>query len=302
MDQFKVLFGSTRVPVGGGAGTKDYVHHYPDSTHVVVLIKNHIYYFQALWPGTFNVAVDQHDVKEILEAIERHADYLQDGKTTASQKTTSNNNNINGHNKKQNSNGTTKSNRNANASHHQQEYDNHDMVDANGKTVSFVACDESLGVLTSLPRREWAAARKMINEEGNAKNQAALKLIDSALFALVLDDHAPENVNQSAANMLHGSHKLIKGPNNELMQVGSCCNRWYDKLQLIVMANGEAGVNFEHSSIDGHSALRYVSDIFAENVIQVCHDVISVLTAATPVTVAVALPFSYHLRTALRAE
>lgn len=32
------------------------------------------------------------------------------------------------------------------------------------------------------------------------------------------------------------------------MQIGTCTNRWYDKLQIIVAQNGTAGVNFEHSS------------------------------------------------------
>lgn len=32
-------------------------------------------------------------------------------------------------------------------------------------------------------------------------------------------------------------------------------------------ADGGAGINFEHSTIDGHTALRFVSDIYAETVI-----------------------------------
>ncbi len=52
-----------------------------------------------------------------------------------------------------------------------------------------------------------------------------------------------------------------------LQQAGSCCNRWYDKLQVIVCNDGRAGINFEHSAIDGHTALRFVSDIFADNIV-----------------------------------
>jgi hypothetical protein len=54
----------------------------------------------------------------------------------------------------------------------------------------------------------------------------------------------------------------------ETIQTGTCSNRWYDKLQIIVCQNGSAGVNFEHSAIDGHTALRFVSDIFAQTVVQ----------------------------------
>ena len=40
-------------------------------------------------------------------------------------------------------------------------------------------------------------------------------------------------------------------------------NQWYDKIQIIVCEDGSAGVNFEHWAIDGHTALRFVSDVFA---------------------------------------
>ena len=242
MDQFKVLFGTTRVPAGKGA--KDYVDHYPDSTHVVVLIKNHVYYFQALWPHG-SVAVDQHDIKDILEAIEKHVEYL-NTTTTASSAST-------------NGNGRSK-----------------DPLESTKVVVN--SCDEALGVLTSLPRTEWAVARKMIMEGDDEGNKQALHVIDSALFVLVLDDHVPKDINAAAANMLHGSHELVLDEEtNTLVQAGSCCNRWYDKLQLIVMANGKAGVNFEHSAIDGHTALRYVSDIFAENVVQFAQSITALI-------------------------
>ena len=45
-------------------------------------------------------------------------------------------------------------------------------------------------------------------------------------------------------------------------------NRWYDKLQLIVCANGAAGINFEHSAVDGHTVLRFVSDMFADTIVK----------------------------------
>ena len=38
-------------------------------------------------------------------------------------------------------------------------------------------------------------------------------------------------------------------------------------MQIIVCSDGTAGINFEHSSIDGHTALRFVSDVFAETVV-----------------------------------
>lgn len=251
MDQFKVLFGTTRVP-GGGKGGKDHVNHYPNSNHVVVLIKNHVYYFQALWPHDGSVAVDQHDIKDILEAIQKHVEYISSNKKG------------------------TKDGKKASSNYGAGTNGSHE-VKVNGKSVTYSSCNEALGVLTSLPRREWAAARKMIEEGGNSKNKTGLEIIDSALFVLVLDDHVPKDIASAAKNMLHGSHNLVMGENNTLIQAGSCCNRWYDKLQLIVMANGKAGVNFEHSAIDGHTALRYVSDIFAENVVQFAQSITALI-------------------------
>jgi len=35
-------------------------------------------------------------------------------------------------------------------------------------------------------------------------------------------------------------------------------------LQLIVCADGSAGINFEHTGVDGHTVLRFAADIFTE--------------------------------------
>lgn len=124
----------------------------------------------------------------------------------------------------------------------------------------------ALGVLTTLPRREWAVARDRIVSH-STHNATALDIVDGALFILVIDDVAPKTLHEAAANMLHGTYNLRSKDNMIDHQVGSCCNRWYDKLQIIVCQDGRAGINFEHSAIDGHTALRFVSDIFADNVV-----------------------------------
>lgn len=135
------------------------------------------------------------------------------------------------------------------------------------------ASKEALGVFTSLPRAQWADARQELVETSDA-NQNALTLIDSALFVLVLDSYAPETIHEAAANMLHGTNQLAAG---ETAQVGTCLNRWYDKLQIIILADGTSGINFEHSSIDGHTALRFVSDVFAETVISFAESIVDVI-------------------------
>ena len=70
---------------------------------------------------------------------------------------------------------------------------------------------------------------------------------------LCLDDDAPPTPAAVARTMLHGTYAM----NGDGVQVGSVTNRWYDKMQIIVCANGSAGVNFEHTSVDGHTVLRY---------------------------------------------
>lgn len=70
-----------------------------------------------------------------------------------------------------------------------------------------------------------------------------------------------------ASNFLHGTYKLKRDDTGIDYQIGTCSNRWYDKLQIIVCADGTSGINFEHSAIDGHTALRFVSDVFAETIV-----------------------------------
>ncbi|TNY21438.1 Choline/Carnitine o-acyltransferase-domain-containing protein [Rhodotorula diobovata] len=119
----------------------------------------------------------------------------------------------------------------------------------------------ALGVLSTERRATWAACRAgLMKNEGNAM---CLDVIDKALFVVALDDTSPESATEMCNNMLCGTYKLEKG-----VQVGTCTNRWYDKLQIIVAANGAAGVNFEHSGVDGHTVLRYVADVYTELILR----------------------------------
>lgn len=120
---------------------------------------------------------------------------------------------------------------------------------------------ESVGVLTSELRPTWHALRAQLSRD--ADNAASLEIVDSALFVLCLDDDAPSTPEDVAKTMLHGTYAMRDG-----VQVGSICNRWYDKMQIIVCANGAAGVNFEHTSVDGHTVLRFVSDVFAATIMR----------------------------------
>src|SRR5699024_5944076 len=63
---------------------------------------------------------------------------------------------------------------------------------------------------------------------------------------------APSTLQTTCPIMLHGL------PNQY--------NRWFDKsFQLIVCQNGTAGINMEHSGIDGHTILRLATDIYQDS-------------------------------------
>lgn len=120
----------------------------------------------------------------------------------------------------------------------------------------------AVGVLTTENRRVWANIRDGLLNEGDS-NSECLKKVDWALFIVCLDHASPESLKDLAQNMLCGLSEMEKG-----VQVGTLTNRWYDKLQIIVTKNAKAGVNFEHTGVDGHTVLRFVSDIYTDTILR----------------------------------
>lgn len=103
-----------------------------------------------------------------------------------------------------------------------------------------------LGALTAERRDVWANVRKHLM----VRNAEAIHAIDSALFVLCLDDVVPSSQPELSHVMLHGLRD---------------CNRWFDKsFSLIVLGDGKAAVNFEHSWGDGVAVLRYFNEVFAD--------------------------------------
>ncbi|TFY61886.1 hypothetical protein EVJ58_g4233 [Rhodofomes roseus] len=115
----------------------------------------------------------------------------------------------------------------------------------------------SIGVLSTENRKVWSSLRDALSNNHN--NESCLQIIDNALFIVCLDDATPDNLAELCNNFLCGTYNLKGG-----VQVGTCTNRWYDKLQIIVCADGSAGINFEHTGVDGHTVLRFAADIFTE--------------------------------------
>lgn len=247
MDQFKSLFGACRIP----SEERDRVQVDDKSCHVIVMFRNQIYSFQglSLAPDDENNDGDEFGIGNCNDG--------DDG-----------------------NNGEVKVIVNeADIAHILLS-----IVSDGKRTTKAASVQKAIGVLTTLPRNSWAKARQYISKLTD-RNTNNFKIIDSGLFVLALDEFMPINVHEAAANMLHGTHMMVSSSTDEesnitpstrtivspipslIYQGGTCCNRFYDKLQIIVCEDGSAGINFEHSAVDGHTTLRFVSDVFAETIV-----------------------------------
>lgn len=125
------------------------------------------------------------------------------------------------------------------------------IADADNTPPSEVA-KSAVGILTTENRKQWAQLRQTL--ESNKTNKACLTIVDEALFVVCLDDTSPDGPAELCNNFLCGTYHLTGS-----VQTGTCTNRWYDKLQIIVCANGTAGINFEvsHFAASGLFWLAY---------------------------------------------
>ncbi|KAF5134841.1 putative mitochondrial carnitine O-acetyltransferase [Metarhizium anisopliae] len=125
------------------------------------------------------------------------------------------------------------------------------------------AAKGALGVLSTENRKTWSGLRDVLTKDHGSNNADCLNIVDSALFALCLDYTEPADVAALCQNMLCGTSEVKNG-----VQIGTCTNRWYDKLQIIVCKNGSAGINFEHTGVDGHTVLRFASDVYTDTILR----------------------------------
>jgi carnitine O-acetyltransferase len=125
------------------------------------------------------------------------------------------------------------------------------------------AAKGALGILSTENRKVWSGLRDILQREPGSNNADCLNIVDSALFILCLDYTEPSSTAALCTNMLCGTSAVERG-----VQVGTCMNRWYDKLQIIVCKNGSAGINFEHTSVDGHTVLRFASDVYTDTILR----------------------------------
>ncbi|KAI5787102.1 Choline/Carnitine o-acyltransferase-domain-containing protein [Geopyxis carbonaria] len=138
------------------------------------------------------------------------------------------------------------------------------IVDDAVTTPIHEAAKSAVGVLSTENRRVWANLRDVLTREGaDSNNSECLRIVDTALFVLCLDSTSPKSGAELSMNMLCGTNVVERG-----VQVGTCTNRWYDKLQIIVCKNGSAGINFEHTGVDGHTVLRMTSDVYTDTILR----------------------------------
>lgn len=113
-----------------------------------------------------------------------------------------------------------------------------------------------IGVMTADQRDSWSQAYVNLKQLGN--NAMSLKIVDAALFCLSLDDYHFKDGDYTALykNFAHGT------PHGK---VGYGRNRWFDKaLSLVVLSDGTAGINGEHSPCDALIPSRLI-DWLVEN-------------------------------------
>lgn len=137
------------------------------------------------------------------------------------------------------------------------------IIDDAAQTPIQEAAKGALGVLSTENRKVWSSLREIMTKDSASNNAECLNIVDTALFVLCLDDTEATSTSELCANMLCGTSEVIKG-----VQVGTCTNRWYDKLQIIVCKNGSAGINFEHTGVDGHTVLRFASDVYTDTILR----------------------------------
>lgn len=107
-----------------------------------------------------------------------------------------------------------------------------------------------VSVLSSWQRDNWAIARNHLLAIEPQLHRANLSTIESALFAVALDDHSNGTDYASWTKTLFCGHQGL----------GNGHNRWFDKsFTLVVENNGMCGFSGEHSPVDALT-VSYIFD------------------------------------------
>lgn len=120
----------------------------------------------------------------------------------------------------------------------------------------------NIGTFTSESKSTWKMARLSLEKS----NKEQMELIDSALFIVSLDDESfnDSDVDDKIQLVSHGTSRIDK----DGYQYGTCINRYYDKINLVVTKNATAACIYPASIIDGTTVLRFISDVYTDSVLR----------------------------------
>lgn len=138
------------------------------------------------------------------------------------------------------------------------------IIDEANRVDHVTSINNAIGSITTQSLKHWKLARL----ELESSNAEAMKIIDDALFVVVLDSNSPKDDQERTEVISHGSSVL-----KDNVQIGTCTSRWYDKLQLIITANSVAGVIWESMIMDSTAILRFISDIYTDSVLKLAKNI-----------------------------
>ncbi|KAH3666210.1 hypothetical protein OGAPHI_004399 [Ogataea philodendri] len=125
--------------------------------------------------------------------------------------------------------------------------------------------NDAIGALTTELKSTWRNARYCLERT----NKDAMDVLDNALFVVCLDHEAPANDLEKVQFVSHGTSKI----DSDGLQVGTCTNRYYDKLNLVITENSVAACVYPAAAMDGTSVLRFVSDIYTDSVLRLARKI-----------------------------
>ena len=109
--------------------------------------------------------------------------------------------------------------------------------------------EEDVGVLTAGQRDTYYKGRHQLIKTSPNVNGRSFKDLDTCLFVVCLEDAPAASAQDLTALNLHG----LNGT-----------NRWFDKHQVIIHADGNVGMCMEHGCGDGMTWMRMLNEVYAD--------------------------------------
>ncbi|RNA40414.1 choline O-acetyltransferase [Brachionus plicatilis] len=112
-----------------------------------------------------------------------------------------------------------------------------------------------VGLLTSLPRNEWAEIRKNLTKD--PENSHSFACIEKSAFIICLDNRI-ESENFQSEDIKNGN-QILNGCGSSF----NSANRWFDKtLQFVISEDGVCGLVREHSPSEGPITVNLINHVY----------------------------------------